>query len=319
MATSDPLDPGKLFEHVQDADYFHVPRKLSPHGDGHIYLPQPLAKQKTDASGEPVLDHHGHVQYEPVWESRTGIQLVDQIIQPLDLKLTKFMVLEVVVAVIMCGVFIGMAKSLRGGQAAKGRLWNAFEAILVYLRDNVARPAIGSHDGDRFVPLVWTVFFFVLGCNLMGMLPWMGSPTGALGTTAALALVTFFVVVGSGMARLGPLGFWKAQVPHMDLPKPVAVVLIPMIFVIEVFGLLIKHFVLAVRLLANMIGGHVVLAVLMAFIAVTWGSFIGWGVMPASVLGATALNLLELLVAFIQAYIFAFLTALFIGMAVHPH
>jgi F-type H+-transporting ATPase subunit a len=105
----------------------------------------------------------------------------------------------------------------------------------------------------------------------------------------------------------------------MDLPKPVAVFLIPMIFVIEIFGLLVKHFVLAVRLLANMIGGHVVLAVLLAFITMTASSFLFWGVMPASVLGATLLSLLELLVAFIQAYIFAFLTALFIGMAVHPH
>jgi F-type H+-transporting ATPase subunit a len=82
---------------------------------------------------------------------------------------------------------------------------------------------------------------------------------------------------------------------------------------------LIKHFVLAVRLLANMIGGHVVLAVLLAFIAATAGSLLYWSVMPASVLGSAALNVLELLVAFIQAYIFAFLTALFIGMAVHPH
>jgi F-type H+-transporting ATPase subunit a len=92
-----------------------------------------------------------------------------------------------------------------------------------------------------------------------------------------------------------------------------------MIFCIEIFGLLVKHFVLAVRLLANMIGGHVVLAVLLAFISATASSLMFWGVMPASVLGATALSLLELLVAFIQAYIFAFLTALFIGMAVHPH
>jgi F-type H+-transporting ATPase subunit a len=122
------------------------------------------------------------------------------------------------------------------------------------------------------------------------------------------------------MAKLGVVGFWKAQVPHMDVPKVVGVFLVPLIFVIEVMGLLIKHFVLAVRLLANMIGGHVVLAVLMAFISVTASVMILWiGVMPMSVLAATALNLLEFLVAFIQAYIFAFLTALFIGMAVHPH
>jgi F-type H+-transporting ATPase subunit a len=318
MAGSDPLDANHLFGHVQDASYFEVPRFLSG-GVGRLELPQPLASEKVDASGQPVLDAHGHAEFEPLWAAKTSIPLVNQIIQPLEMKLTKFMVLEVVVAIILCAVFVGLAKRMRGGNAPRGRLWNALEALLIYLRDQVARPAIGHHDADRFVPLVWTVFFFVLGCNLMGMVPWMGSPTGALAVTAALAMVVFLVVIGSGMAKLGVVGFWKAQVPHMELPKPVAIVLVPMIFGIEVFGLFIKHTVLAVRLLANMIGGHVVLAVLMAFIAATAGSMLFWGVMPASVIGATLVSLLELLVAFIQAYVFAFLTALFIGMAVHPH
>jgi F-type H+-transporting ATPase subunit a len=319
MAASDPLDPNHLFGHVQDADYFEVPRVLSPHGDGRIPIPQPLARPMRGLDGQPVLDAHGHPEYEAIWAPKTGIAMLDQIIQPVDLKLTKFMILEVIVAIIMVAVFMRLASKMRGGAHVKGPVWNMLEAMLVYLRDYVARPAIGHHAGDRFVPLVWTVFFFVLGCNLMGMVPWLGSPTAALGTTAALALVTFFVVIFSGMAKLGVVGFWKAQVPHMDLPRPVAIFLVPMIFVIECFGLLIKHFVLAVRLLANMIGGHVVLAVLMAFIAATAGTLLFWGVMPASVLGATAISLLELLVAFIQAYVFAFLTALFIGMAVHPH
>jgi F-type H+-transporting ATPase subunit a len=105
----------------------------------------------------------------------------------------------------------------------------------------------------------------------------------------------------------------------MDVPGPLKFVLIPMIFVIEVFGLIVKHGVLAVRLLANMMGGHVVLAVILAFIAASAQSLWWWGVMPASVLGATALSMLELFVAFLQAYIFTFLSALFIGMAVHSH
>ena len=121
------------------------------------------------------------------------------------------------------------------------------------------------------------------------------------------------------MAKLGPVGFWKAQVPHMDLPGPLAVLLIPMIFAIEVMGMCIKHFVLSVRLLANMFAGHLVLAVILGFIGLFVGQAAWYGVMPAAVLGATALSLLELFVAFLQAYIFAFLTALFIGMAVHQH
>jgi len=296
----DPLHPSHLFGHVQDADYFHVPRALAGNEEGHVPLPQPL---KTE---EPLVEVH------------TGNEMLDAMIEPLELKLTKFMVLEVVAGVILIVLFARLAARMRSGAPPKGRLWNMLEAMLLFFRDEVARPAIGRHDADRFVPFLWTMFFFILTCNLLGMVPWMGSPTGALAVTGALALVTFVTVIGTGMMKLGPLGYWKAQVPHIELPLVLAVFLLPMIFLIEVSGLAIKHFVLAVRLLANMMAGHVVLGVLLAFIAVAEG-LIWWGVMPASVFGATALSLLELFVAFLQAYIFTFLAALFIGMAVHPH
>lgn len=317
----DPLDPGHLFGHVQDATWLDVPRSFTEDGSGRWYLPQPFATAVVDKDGKPVMDEHGHAKTElkPVWEARTSSPMVNQIIEPLDFKFTKFMAIEVVVSLIIIALFMGLAFKIRHGGPPRGRLWNLLEVFLLYLRDVVALPSLGSHDVNRFAPLVWTVFFFVLGCNLMGMLPWVGSPTASFAVTAALAFVVFIAVMASGMMKLGFTGFWKSLVPHMDLPKPVMILLWPMIFLIEVFGLLVKHFVLAVRLLANMIGGHVVLAVLLAFISATAGSLLFWGVMPASVLGATAISLLELLVAFIQAYIFAFLTALFIGTAVHPH
>ena len=197
--------------------------------------------------------------------------------------------------------------------------------MLLFIRDEVARPAIGAHDADRFLPYLWTIFFFVLTCNLLGMIPWLGSPTGALGVTGTLALMTFAAVVGAGSQKLGAAGFWKAQVPPMDLPLPLAIFLKPMLFLIEVVGLLIKHFVLSVRLLANMFAGHLVLGVLVAFVAVVGAQVSSYlsplflGVSVASIFGSVALSLLELFVAFLQAYIFTFLSALFIGMAVHPH
>ncbi len=156
----------------------------------------------------------------------------------------------------------------------------------------------------------------------MGILPWLGSATGALATTGALALITFLVVIGAGMFNRGPVGFWIGQVPHMELPGPMAILLKPMVFVIEVMGLVIKHFVLAVRLLANMMAGHLVLAVIVAFISRCRPKGLDcMGIVShaCSVLGATALSLLELFVAFLQAYIFTFLSALFIGMAIHEH
>lgn len=301
---ANPLAPNELFAHVEDATYFHVPRFMtSEEAHGHIDIPQPFRLS------------------EPLIEMNTGNALIDNTIQPLDFTLTKFMVLEVVIAVLIFVFFMALASRIKGGKLAKGKFWNLLEVFLLYIRNNVARPCIGEHDVDRFVPYLWTLFFFVLGCNVMGMVPWMGSPTGALATTAALAFTTFAVVVIAGSKQWGVVGFWKAQVPHMDLPKPIAVVLIPLIFVIEVLGLFIKHGVLAVRLLANMMAGHVVLAVILAFIGASAvaGQYIWGGVTVASVLGATALGLLELFVAFLQAYIFVFLSALFIGAAVHPH
>lgn len=298
---ANPLDPNELFGHVKDSDYFHLPRFMtSAESHGHVVIPQPLK-----------LDDPIRVQ--------SPSTLVNKMIEPLDFKITKFMVIEVAVALLMCLFFVALAQTIRGGRLPRGRFGHMLEAMLLYFRDKVARPCIGGHDADRFVPFLWTVFFFILGCNLFGMLPWMGSPTGSLATTAALAMVTFLVVIGSGMKKLGAVGFWKAQVPHMDLAFPIKVFLVPMIFAIELFGLLVKHGVLAVRLLANMMAGHVVLAVIIAFIGASAQSLLWWAVMPASVLGATALSMLELFVAFLQAYIFTFLSALFIGMAVHPH
>ena len=93
----------------------------------------------------------------------------------------------------------------------------------MFIRDEVARPAIGHHDADKFLPYLWTIFFFVLTCNLLGMLPWLGSPTGAFGVTGTLALMTFAAVVGAGSKKLGVMGFWAAQVPHMHLPFVLAI------------------------------------------------------------------------------------------------
>jgi F-type H+-transporting ATPase subunit a len=274
------INPVELAGHVKDAECFLLPFGLE------ITLP------------------HGTVEVFG-WE--------------IHLRLTKFMALELVAALLMLLIFIPLARNIATGQRPRGRVWNMFEVVLLFVRDEMVRPAIGRPEADRFLPFIWTLFLFILSCNLLGMLPWAGSPTGSISVTGAMALVSFAVVVGAGMKKSGPLGFWTGLVPHMELPWLLAIPLKPMILFIEIFGLLIKHTILAVRLLANMFAGHLVLAVIMGFILLFVGKIAWYGVMPAAVLGATALSLLELFVAFLQAYIFAFLTALFIGMAVHQH
>ena len=294
----DPLSAEHLISHVKDSEYFELPRPI-----GKVHIPQPF---KTS---------------QPIFTIHTGFAPLDDRIEPPQLRLTKFMVLETIVAIVLVIVFTRLAARLKNGAAPKGSLTNLLEAMVVFIRDDVARPAIGRHDADRFLPYLLTVFFFILTCNLFGLLPWAGSATGALATTGMMAFLTFATVIFSGMFKLGPVKFWVSQVPHMDLPMPwpIAFVLRLGIFAIEVLGLCIKHFILAMRLLANMMAGHLVLAVILAFIAASATGLVWYAVTPASVLGVVALSLLELFVAFLQAYIFTFLSALFIGMALHPH
>jgi F-type H+-transporting ATPase subunit a len=290
--------------------------------DGKILIPQPFAR----------LDS--------LYATKSGFGI------------SKYMILELVVAAVMVLLFTRLAAKLRSGAPPRGRLTNMLEAMVLFVRDQIARPAIDSHDhhedhtddhghghephghgaaalaaahpahdGDRFVPLLLTLFFFVLGCNLLGMVPWAGSPTASFSVTLALAGVTLLTVVVAGMAKFGFLGFFANQVPSMDLPLPLAILLKPMIFAIEMLGLCIKHLILAVRLLANMVAGHLVLLGIMGLISAAAAYSMGmWATVTGiSVVSCTLFSVLELFVAFLQAYIFTFLSALFIGAAVHQH
>ena len=178
---------------------------------------------------------------------------------------------------------------------------------------------MGSHPADRFVPLIWTFFFYILFNNLLGMIPGLGSATGDINVTAALALVAFGATIYYGIEHMGAGGFLKNLAPQLDGLGAMGYVLVPLLYVIEGVGFLIKHAVLAIRLFANMFGGHTVLGVLLAFIAATAASNWFYLVAPASVAAQALVSLLELLVAFLQAYVFAFLATLFIATAVHHH
>lgn len=237
----------------------------------------------------------------------------------LPFGLTKYKLLMLVAAGLILAIFIPLARRARTGEPPTGTFWNAFEGILSFIRDKVAKPYIG-HEADHYVPFLWTLFVFILMCNLLGMVPFMGSPTASISVTGALAIIAFFAIHGSAVAEMGPAHYLKSYVPHIDVPFGMGYVLIPMIVLIEVIGNLIKAFVLAVRLFANMFAGHTVLAVILLFIIMvkdqSW--FLFWPITVASVVGVTALSLLELFVAFLQAFIFTFLTALFLGSTLHP-
>lgn len=236
-------------------------------------------------------------------------------------------ILMMMLAAILLMVLVPAWVRRRRGTDAVGSLvpagaGNAIEAICVYLREQVARPNLQQHT-DRFIKFIWTVFFFVLTVNVLGLLPfgWTnllgftfgGTATANVWVTATLALITFGMVVFNGL-RIGGREF----LAHFN-PGPIwlAWLLVP----IEVVGLFARIFALIVRLCANMVAGHVLLAVLLSFIFAAGASnaMAGVGVAVPVVLGSVAINLLELFVAFLQAFIFTFLTTLFIGQAIVFH
>jgi len=236
--------------------------------------------------------------------------------------ISKFMVLEVVIALCMVGTFSWLGRRVRNGDRPKGRLWNFFESFLVFLRDDIAYPVFGKKDGDKFLPLLWTIFLFILGCNLMGMIPWLGAPTAAFGVTVALAVVILATGMMVGSLRLKPffIGYWMNLLPHMDLPLIMAIPIKPMLMAIELLGLFIKHAVLAVRLLANMVAGHLVLLGILGIALEFANSGFAWYVAaPISIAASALFSCLELFVALLQAYVFTFLAALFLNASIHRH
>ncbi len=185
---------------------------------------------------------------------------------------------------------------------------NAIEALVVFIRDDLALPNIGKHDAPRFIPYLLTAFLFILTCNLLGLIPFAATATSNINVTATLAACSFVAMVGGGIQHNGLFGYFRGLIPH-GLPLWLLPIMIPL----EFLGLFTKPFALAVRLFANMTAGHVVILSLLGLIFVLKTLLIA----PVSVLFALAIYMLEIFVAFVQAYVFTLLSAVFIGMAIH--
>jgi F-type H+-transporting ATPase subunit a len=190
------------------------------------------------------------------------------------------------------------------------------EIIVLFIRDEIVIPNLGEH-GKKWTHYFSTLFFFILIANLLGFVPFGATATGNLAVTGGLALTTFILINFMGMKEQGFISYFK----HM-VPSGMPLWLYPLLFPIELIGLLTKTFALAIRLFANMIAGHIVMLVFIAFIFIfgAINPYLGLLVVaPISVFMVLFISFLELLVAFLQAYVFTFLTAIFTGLAIHPH
>src|SRR5437764_8049978 len=225
--------------------------------------------------------------------------------------------------VTVCAVAVGwmvvwLGRRMKDGEPPKGYLWNLFESLLFFVRDKIARPGVGEEDADKYLPYLTTVFLFIFSMNLIGLLPFLSSPTASMAVTGALALVSFVVIHVSGVMQHGAGGYLKTFTPHIEMHGGT---------VMQVFGFCLKFGmtfleyltafirsgVLAIRLFANMLAGHTVLFMILFFIKLVSDPHYqipiakDWMFYPVSILSVvlvTALTLLELFIAGLQAFIF---------------
>jgi F-type H+-transporting ATPase subunit a len=205
-------------------------------------------------------------------------------------------------------------RSYRGGNVPRG-IGAAVESLVLFIRDEVAEPNIGHGDGRKFTPLLCSFFFFILVAALVGLIPGTATSTGNIAVTLALALVSFAAQQWAGISKYGLYGHF-----HNLVPPGMPWLLLPIMIPVEILGMFTKPFALTVRLFANMLAGHMVITTLLLLIPLMGelNFFAGAAMAPISIVLAVFIMLLEVLVAFIQAYIFTLLSAIFIGMYAHP-
>ncbi|MCD6543921.1 MAG: F0F1 ATP synthase subunit A [Flavobacteriaceae bacterium] len=246
---------------------------------------------KTDAAGT--------IEYDDEHHHPTNVK-------PIDFSITKNVLMIIITGLLMLWLFTGMAKSFKEEPIVKGTAGRLLEPIIIYIRDDIAIPNIGEKKYKKYLPFLLTVFFFVLFLNLFGLTPLGINVTGNITITFALSILVFFITQFSGNKNYWMHIFWMPGVPW-----PMKIILAP----IELLGVLIKPFALMIRLYANIMAGHIVLMSLLGLIFV-FQNWIGSGL---SFMLSFAISLIELLVAFLQAYIFTMLSALYFGFAVEEH
>jgi len=224
----------------------------------------------------------------------------------IDISITKHVVFMWLALLILVVTFIFVARSYRKSLIPRG-ITNLTEVLIVFVRDEIARPTIGKGN-ERFLPYLLTAFFFILTCNFLGLIPYGSTATSNIAVTATLATISFIVIQAGGMMKNGVFGYFKGLIPH-----GIPMWLLPIMLVVELLGLFTKPFALAIRLFANMTAGHIVIMALLGLIFILHT----YVVVPVSISFALFIFLLEILVALLQAYIFTMLSGLFIGMAVH--
>jgi F-type H+-transporting ATPase subunit a len=258
------------------------------------------------------------------------IEIFENLVIHLPPPLTKYLVFLALAGIIVALMVTWVAGKIASGEPPRGRLWNLVESLLFFVRDKIVRPGVGEHDANHYLPFLTTLFLFIFLCNLFGMIPFMPSPTAHIYVTGALSVIAFLVIHIGGIREHGPGPYLKTFVPHIEVPNPL--IKYPLMWgmaALEYLTAFIRVIILAVRLFANMLAGHTVLFMILFFIKLVADpvyqidiakgqDWMYWPVSFFSVVMVVALSLLELFIAGLQAFVFTFLAAIFIGLAKHP-
>lgn len=313
------FDPSSfILEHITDSHEWHL-FTLKSGKDVAVYLPVILYSKekgfdifssKKLAGGNEYkgykLEEEGDLQGKIVSVNSEGV--IDEKNLPLDFSMTKAVFGLLFAAIIGLALFLSLSRSYKksGISHPKG-IQSFLEPIILFIRDDVAIPNIGIHKYEKYMPYLLSVFFFILINNLMGLIPFPppfgANVTGNIAVTFVLAICTFIITQISGNKA-----YWR----HIFAPPGVPLWLLPVMIPVEIIGLFSKPGALMIRLFANITAGHIVILSLICLIFI----FSSLAVAPVSIIFVIFMDCMELLVAFLQAYIFTLLSSLFIGMAV---
>jgi len=304
-------------ESVFQTLYLHlVPAKLVSHGD---HAPGP---GQEEAGEVDVYEEVGHGSAEALvaipLPGFLGIFDLnahmdgDPLTEP-HLWMTNLQIFQIAAVLLVFVLLGGIPSYLRTGRG--DALTKLFTGFAMYIREEMVLPVMGKKNGDSYLPYFLGIFFFILFMNLMGLVPWSATATASIYITGALAVITFASMLICGMAVQGPIPFWKNLVPHV----PAA--LWPLMFLVEVIGLVVKPFALMIRLFANMSGGHMVVLSFMGlifFFGKSMGEGMGYASSPVALSFAVFIMIIEVFVAMLQAYIFTQLSIMFVNASIHP-
>src|SRR5438552_506103 len=324
-----------IFGHVLDAHEFHFFSYKGKDGKEHaVILSLPVilySPQKGFSFFMSSKFHHGEESYKGYStltdEKLHGLKLdpkkyhagqivavndsgeLDSSVEVYDFSLTRNVVQMILALALLVWVMLSIAKKYKNGEgvnsAPKGSQ-SLLEPVIIFIKDEVAKPSLG-HKYQKYLPYLLTVFFFILINNLVGLIPGTANVTGNIAFTMVLAFISFVVILFSSNKH-----YWG----HIINP-PVPIGVKPILIPVEILGIFTKPFALMIRLFANMLAGHIIIISLVSLIFIfgALNKAIGWGFSPVSVAFVIFIYLIEFLIAFLQAYIFTTLTAVFIGQA----